>query len=249
MRDCTNTPRSCLITGAAGVLGKAAAVGLLEMGHSVILADLHEEGMLDLKRSYGDRVHTLVMDLSRPADLEAACRRLLDQGLRVDVLVNNAGILTTNKVDATSLEEWEHIMAVNLTASFCLAKAFIPDMRERRWGRIINVSSLAAKTGGLTAGTAYSVSKGAMIALTFTLAAELASYGITVNGIAPAYIMTPMVSQQLTQEQRDTILGKIPVSRFCEPEEVAHTVTFLVDERAGFITGEIIDQNGGLHFD
>jgi 3-oxoacyl-[acyl-carrier protein] reductase len=108
---------------------------------------------------------------------------------------------------------------------------------------------LAAKTGGITAGTAYSTSKGALIALTFSFAAETASYGITVNGIAPAYIKTPMVTEQLTEEQRQGLLKKIPVGRFCEPEECAYVVKFLVSPLAGFITGEIIDQNGGLMFD
>ena len=122
-------------------------------------------------------------------------------------------------------------------------------MKKRGWGRIINTSSVAAKSGGITAGTAYSTSKGAVIALTFSLALELASYGITVNGIAPAYVKTPMVTEQLTEKQRQELLKKIPVGRFCEAEEFAHVVTFLADDKAGFITGEIIDQNGGLHFD
>jgi 3-oxoacyl-[acyl-carrier protein] reductase len=111
------------------------------------------------------------------------------------------------------------------------------------------MSSLAAKTGGITAGTAYSTSKGAVISFTFSLAAELARFGVTVNGIAPAYVRTPMVTEQLSEAQRAEVIAKIPVGRFCEPEEIAHVVVFLVDDKAGFITGEVIDQNGGLHFD
>jgi len=123
------------------------------------------------------------------------------------------------------------------------------DMKKKRWGRIINISSLAAKSGGITAETAYSTSKGALISLTFSLAAELAPFGVTANGIAPAYVKTPMVMEQLSTEQLKAIIEKIPVKRLCEAEEVAHTVRFLVHPLAGFITGEIIDQNGGLHFD
>jgi 3-oxoacyl-[acyl-carrier protein] reductase len=138
---------------------------------------------------------------------------------------------------------------VNLDGAFFTSRAVLPGMKRKRWGRIINTSSLAAKSGGITAGTAYSVAKGGLISLTFSLAAETAAYGITVNGIAPAYVRTPMITEQLTEEQRREVLKKIPVGRFCEPEEFAHVVRFLVHPLAGFITGEIIDQNGGLLFD
>jgi 3-oxoacyl-[acyl-carrier protein] reductase len=122
-------------------------------------------------------------------------------------------------------------------------------MKKRGWGRIVNVCSLAAKTGGLTAGTAYSTSKGALTALTFSLARESASFGVTVNAISPAYVKTPMVTEQLNESQRRLLLAQIPVGRFCEPEEFAHAVRFLVSPLSGFITGEVLDMNGGLHMD
>lgn len=116
---------------------------------------------------------------------------------------------------------------VNFEAAFLLIRAFLPGMRARKWGRIINTSSYAAKCGGLTAGTAYSVSKSALIGLTFATARETARNGITANAIAPAYVMSPMVSEQLTDDQRRSQLAQIPVGRFCTPEEVAHAVLFL----------------------
>jgi 3-oxoacyl-[acyl-carrier protein] reductase len=141
------------------------------------------------------------------------------------------------------------VLAANLDGAFYLAREVIPGMKARRWGRIVNVCSMAAKTGGLTAGTAYATSKGALVSLTFSLARELASFGVTVNGIAPAYVRTPMVTEQLNADQRRQLLSQIPVGRFCEPEEFAHVVRFLVSPLAGFITGEIVDLNGGLVMD
>jgi 3-oxoacyl-[acyl-carrier protein] reductase len=167
----------------------------------------------------------------------------------VDILVNNAGILSNNKSEATNPEEWRSVLAANLDGAFYLSRAVIPGMKARRWGRIVNTCSLAAKTGGLTAGTAYSASKGALTSLTFSLARELASFGVTVNGISPAYVRTPMVTEQLTEAQRQAVLAQIPVGRFCEPEEFAHVVRFLVDPLSGFITGEIVDLNGGVIMD
>ena len=116
-------------------------------------------------------------------------------------------------------------------------------------GAVAPLLMLAMKSGGLTAGTAYTTSKGAVAALTFSLARESASFGVTVNAISPAYVKTPMVTEQLTETQRQALLAQIPVGRFCEPEEFAHCVALLVSPLSGFITGEILDLNGGLHFD
>jgi len=214
-------------------MGRAVAAALAEDGLKVIGIDVkpHRNG--------------IVCDIS---DSQAVAKAVRAIG-RVDVLVNNAGILSNNKSEATTPEEWRQVLATNLDGAFYLSRAVIPGMKKRRWGRIVNTCSLAAKTGGLTAGTAYSTSKGALTSLTFSLARELASFGVTVNGISPAYVNTPMVTEQLSAAQRKAVLAQIPVGRFCEPEEFAHVVRFLVHPLAGFITGEIVDLNGGVVMD
>jgi 3-oxoacyl-[acyl-carrier protein] reductase len=242
--------KTALVTGALGVLGKAIVAAFLEDGFRTVLVDLDRKKLDDYSRGLPQgQALPVACDISDPAAVDAAVQQIRESWGRVDVLVNNAGILSNNKAVQTAPDEWKRVLAVNLDGAFYLARAFMEDMKRKGWGRIVNVTSLAAKTGGITAGTAYSVSKGALISLTFSLAAELAPYGVTVNGIAPAYVKTPMITVQLTEEQRQAVIEKIPVKRFCEPEEVAHTVRFLVHPLAGFITGEIIDQNGGLQFD
>jgi 3-oxoacyl-[acyl-carrier protein] reductase len=225
--------RTAVVTGAAGTMGRAVAAALAADGLQVIGVDVkpHEGG--------------IVCDISDPQAVAKAVRGIG----RVDVLVNNAGILSNNKSEATTPEEWRRVLAANLDGAFYLSRAVIPGMKQRRWGRIVNTCSLAAKTGGLTAGTAYATSKGALTSLTFSLARELAPFGVTVNGISPAYVKTPMVTEQLTEAQRQALVAQIPVGRFCEPEEFAHVVRFLVSPLAGFITGEIVDLNGGLVMD
>ena len=220
-----------MVTGAAGTMGGAVVAFLKEDGVKVVGLDLR-----------GDCVRC---DISDPS----AVRKAIGDIGPVDILVNNAGILSNNKAEATTPDEWHKVLGANLDGAFYLAREVIPGMKARGWGRIVNTCSLAAKTGGLTAGTAYAASKGALASLTFSLARELAPFGITVNGIAPAYVNTPMVTEQLSAAQRQALLGQIPVGRFCEADEFAHVVRFLVSPLAGFITGEIVDLNGGLIMD
>ena len=238
-----------LVTGAAGVLGQAMARALLKDGLRVALADVKADQVAALAAELGANAIALPLDVSSPEAVQSACESLKSGHGAVEVLVNNAGILSNNKAVQTSPEEWRNLMAVNLDGAFYLSRACLPDMRKLGWGRIVNICSLAMKTGGLTAGTAYSTSKGGMAALTFSLARECTADGVTVNGIAPAYVRTPMVTEQLNEEERAAVLRGIPVGRFCEPEEVAHTACFLISPLSGFITGEIIDINGGLHLD
>ncbi len=238
-----------LVTGAAGIMGQATVKALLDDGCRVVLADLSEPGLEAAASRFKAETILLPLDVSDADQVERSIARLEKQLGGIDILINNAGVLSNNKSQATSAEEWRRVVNVNLNGVFFLSRAVIPGMRRKGWGRIVNVTSVAAKTGGITAGTAYSASKGGVISLTFSLAAETAPHGITVNAIAPAYVKTPMITEQLTEEARQAVLKKIPVGRFCEPEEFAHVVSFLVSPLAGFITGEVIDLNGGIHFD
>jgi 3-oxoacyl-[acyl-carrier protein] reductase len=238
-----------LVTGAAGAIGASISEALIAQGATVFLLDIAEVPLQALAVRLGERAHPRTVNLSDAEAVSKVAHEIAAAYGGVDILVNNAGILSNNKFVQTSLEEWHRVNAINVDAAFLLTQAFIPSMRQKKWGRIINMSSYAAKSGGLTAGTAYSVSKSAMIGLTFSAARELAGEGITANAIAPAYVMSPMISEQLTEEQRQRQLAQIPVGRFCTPEEIAHTVLFLASPKAGFITGEVIDMNGGLHFD
>ena len=239
--------KTALVTGAAGAIGAAISKALADQGALVVLVDMMAEPTQALAKVVGG--HAVIVDLSDAAAVAAMAADVLARFGRIDILVNNAGILNFERIAATSLQEWHRVHGVNVDAAFLLAQAFLPGMRAARWGRVINMSSYAAKCGGLTAGTAYSVSKTAMIGLTYSIARDVASEGVTSNAVAPAYVMSAMISEQLTEAQRQAQLAIIPVGRFCEPEEVAHAVMFLASPLAGFITGEVIDVNGGLQFD
>lgn len=241
--------RVALVTGACGGIGKAICERLARDEIKLILVDIDEVGLQTLAASLDTESMVAVVDGSNPEAVASQCRFITSEFAGVDILVNCAGILSNNKLLSTKPAEWQKVVAVNLNSAFYWCQAVVPGMQERRFGRIINITSLAWKAGGLTAGTAYTASKGGMVSLTFSIAREFAGDGITVNGIAPCYVMTPMVSEQLSDDERAAVLTQLPVRRFCQPEEVAHTVRYLASPLSGFITGEIIDMNGGLQFD
>jgi 3-oxoacyl-[acyl-carrier protein] reductase len=243
------TRKIALVTGGAGALGAAAARFLQEDGYRIVLADIDEQHVASVARQIGAGVVPIAFDVSSPDEAQHAVERVTHTVGTVDLLLNNAGIVSLPKSQDLTVAEWKRVLAVNLDGAFYLSRAVIPGMKAKGWGRIINTCSLAGKNGGLTVGTAYATSKGALIALTYSLAAETASFGITVNGIAPAFVRTQMIENQLSSKQKEEILRKIPVGRMCEPDEFAHVVRFLASPLAGFITGEIIDQNGGLLVD
>ncbi len=238
-----------LVTGAAGVVGLAVSEALVADGLRVIMVDINAERLAVLAEGLGANAIPLALDISDAQGVAAAWAGIKRSHGEVQVLVNNAGVLSNDKAAETAPEAWRRLMGVNLDGAFYMSREALPAMKAEGWGRVVNICSLAMKTGGLTAGTAYTTSKGGLAALTFSLARESAGDGVTANGIAPAYITTPMVTEQLTEAQRQKLLSESPVGRFCEPEEIAHVVRFLVSPLAGFITGEIVDINGGLHLD
>ena len=241
--------KTALVTGVAGAIGGAVCRFLAEDGLRLILVDGDEVGIRRLADELETESYVLPLDVSEYEAVVSGCEKAFAEFGHADVLVNVAGILSNNKLLETDPAEWKRIHAVNLEGPFYLTQLTVPHMKREGWGRIVNISSYAWKSGGLTSGTAYSSSKAGMVGLTFTVAKEVAEFGVTVNGIAPAYVMSPMVMDQLTEEQRQELLKVIPVRRFSEPDEVAHAVRFLVSPLAAFITGEIIDMNGGFQFD
>lgn len=241
--------RRALVTGAAGTIGCAVVNELCMAGAKVLALDKSFADFRGFDPSCTNNIKTCEIDLQETDTLNRFCASLASDSEPVNILVNNAGILSNNKLAKTSLEEWRVVSKVNLESAFVLSQNLVPGMTSGKWGRIVNISSYAYKSGGKTAGTSYSVSKAGLVGLTFAIAREVAAHGVTVNAIAPAYVMSPMVSKQLTEAQRRHQLSEIPVGRFCAADEVAHTVGFLTSPRAGFITGEVIDMNGGMHFD
>lgn len=238
-----------VVTGAGGTMGRATVALLVARGCRVAMVDLREASLAEASARHGDRVLAIACDIRDSEAVASAHRRIVEAWAPVAILVNNAGVLSNAKIEATTPEAWRELMAVNLDAAMFWAREVVPGMKAAGWGRIVNVGSLASKTGGLTAGTAYAASKGAIAALTFSLARELAPFGVTANAIAPAYVRTQMVTEQLSEAQRQALVQQIPVGRFCEPDEFAHVVGFLASPMSGFVTGEIVDLNGGLHMD
>ena len=241
--------RVVMLTGAAGHVGQATARHLAAQGYRLALVDRDGAGVTRLARAVGGGAVPIEADLSSYEGAAAAAGACRENCGPADILINNAGLFTSAKIEHTSEAQWRRVMAVNLDAAFHLARILVPGMKERRFGRIINIGSMAMKNGGLTAGTAYAVSKGALGALTFSLARETAPFGITVNALAPAYVAGPMLTDNLSPEALEAAKAQIPVGRFCQPEELAHCVAFLIAPLSGFITGEILDINGGLHLD
>lgn len=228
--------RVALVTGSARGIGRAIAEALAEAGRQVVGADV-------LEQETGPLARAIRMDLADPD----ACRRLLAEVGRVDVLVNNAAVLVEKPIEAFTVADFDRTVAVNLRAVFLLSQGVAPGMCARRWGRIVNVSSVGARTGGLGGTGVYAATKAAMLALTKNFARACGPFGVTVNAVAPGAVDAPMAQAQMRRapDLRDRLTREVPLGRLAEPREIAGVVAFLASDAASFVTGATIDVNGG----
>ena len=238
------TGKTALVTGTTGGIGASIAKALHAQGATVGISGRNEEKLKALAAELGDRVHVLPADLSTPeavdklvADAEAAMTQ-------IDILVNNAGLTRDNLSMRMKEEEWNEVIAVNMTATFRLAKAVQRGMMKRRWGRIINIASVVGVTGN-PGQCNYVASKAGMIGWSKAMGQEIASRNITVNCVAPGFIATAM-TEVLTDDQKAKISATIPMGRMGSSEDIAAAVTYLASDEAGYVTGTTLHVNGGM---
>ena len=236
--------KTALITGASGGIGAEIAKALHAQGATVILHGTRQAKLDELAAEIGSNVHVITANLS---DREAVSG-LFDAASQftgeVNILVNNAGITKDNLAMRMKDEEWDDVLAVNMTATMILCRSALRSMMKARWGRIISISSIVGVTGN-PGQTNYAASKAGMIGYSKSLAAEVASRGLTVNVVAPGFIETPM-TDVLTDDQKSKLLGNVPAGRLGQGAEIAAAVAFLASEEAGYITGATMHVNGGM---
>lgn len=235
--------RIALVTGGSRGIGAASAVALAAVGCDVAVnyrsRQKEADAVCDQIRKLGRRAIAMQADVSQSKEVRKMAQQIEKELGTVSILVNNAGIARQQKMEDIAESDWDELIATNLKSAFFVTQAFLPAMRQQRWGRIIYMSSVAAQTGGVV-GPHYAASKAGMLGLTHSLANLLAKEGITVNAIAPALIATEMVTSNLQANP-----GRIPIGRFGEAEDVSSIVALLA--RNGYITGQTINVNGGWY--
>lgn len=236
----------CIVTGGARGIGFAIAKSLNDYGADVIIVDINEEGAKKAAENLKGNCHGYGLDVSKVKDIEKFFDRITADYKKIDVLVNNAGILHTSKLEDVTETEWDRVMAINLKGPFFMCQNALRYMRQVKYGRIINISSLAGRNGGFETGCGYSSSKAGIIGMSKNIARKTASEGITVNVVAPGTTESE-ISKQFTPEAMNNILKNIPVGRLGKPNEIAEAVAFLASDEAGFITGAVLDVNGGMY--
>ncbi len=240
--------RVAMVTGASQGIGRACAVALARAGAQVALAARNTAKLAEVAaeiEAAGGRAMPFEMDLASEDSIKSVTKAVVAQYGKIEILVNNGGITRDNLMLRMKLADWNAVLQTNLTGAFLLTQAASSSMLKARWGRIINIGSVVGETG--QAGQAnYAASKAGLIGLTMSLARELASRNITVNAVAPGYISTPM-TDVLNDQQRSAMLTQIPLDRAGTPEDVACAVVFLASDQASYITGHVLDVNGGMH--
>ena len=239
------TGKTALVTGASGGIGRAIAAALHGQGATLVLSGTRRDALDALAGELGARVHVVPCDLTDAAAVEGLVPAAeAAAGVPVDILVNNAGITRDNLFMRMRDDEWDQVIAVNLTTGFKLARACLKGMMRRRYGRIIAVTSVVGTTGN--AGQAnYAASKAGTVGLTKSLAMEAATRNVTANCIAPGFIETPM-TDGLNDKQKTAILGAVPMGRLGQPADVAACAVFLASAEAAYVTGQTLHVNGGM---
>jgi 3-oxoacyl-[acyl-carrier protein] reductase len=236
--------RRALVTGASGGIGQAIARALHAQGAAVALSGTRVAALEELAGQLGERAHVVAADLSTPQGTEALVKASEAALGGIDVLVNNAGVTRDGLLVRMKDEDWQHVLDVNLTAGFRLARAALRGMMKQRFGRIVGITSVVGATGNPGQAN-YAASKAGMVGFSKALAQEVAARGITVNCIAPGFIETAMTGA-LSDEQRGRVLERVPAGRFGAVDEVAAGVVYLASAEAGYVTGQTLHINGGL---
>ena len=237
--------KKALITGASGGIGKEIAKVLIEHNAEVCISGRNHEELNALKKSLGKKCHVVTCDLSKKDEIIELIKKADEFMGYIDILVNNAGITKDNIFLRMSENEWEDVLNVNLNSTFNILKLITKGMVKRKYGRIINISSVVGVTGG--AGQVnYSASKAGLIGLTKSLSQEIATRNITVNCIAPGFIETPM-TEKLDVKRKDAIISSIPMNRIGTPKDLSSAIIFLASQESSYITGQTLHINGGLY--
>ena len=239
------TGKTALVTGASGGIGGAIAKALHTQGAKVVLSGTRVEALEAVKAELGDHTFIAQANLSDIASVEALPKAAEEAaGAPIDILVNNAGITKDNLFMRMKDDEWDQVIAVNLTAAFRLSRGVLRAMMKKRWGRIIQISSLVGSTGNPGQGN-YAAAKAGLVGMSKSLAAEVASRNITVNVVAPGFVQTAM-TDVLDEKYKEVIAQRIPAGRMGNPAEIAAAVVYLASEEAAYVTGETIHVNGGM---
>ncbi len=240
-----------IVTGAGRGIGKAIALTLAREGAHIIVNDIDMAIARDVAneiKSMGRKAFAIKADISIAKEVYQMVELTMKEFSRIDILVNNASIIKRGTTEELSIEDWERVIKVNLTGTFNCMKSVVEIMKEQKYGKIVNISSIAGKIGDLASAPCYGASKAGIACLGKSLARELAPFNINVNVVAPHAIETDM-SRGWPEEKRKSIIAGIPLGRMGEPEDVAEAVAFLVSDKAKFITGEVLDVNGGSLMD